>query len=132
MADKVLMGANPLRYHLQLTETETPDALMEGMDNMDILLAVPMRGICWGRRAFGVFKSNHTGTKCVTYIKDFGFYLQQCASQIKCKVTYSYLNFRKVTLDCMEARLEAREVGEECGSPRARTMAERMEGSGLV
>lgn len=80
---------------------------MPGRKELNILLAVTVRGICWRRRAFGVFKANHTGTKYVTYIKDFGCYLQPRASQIKSKVTYSYLNFRKVTLGCMEARLEA-------------------------
>lgn len=60
---------------------------LKGMGSMNILLAIPAREIYWGRMAFCDFKSNHTRTKFINYIKEFGFYPQKCASKLKCEVT---------------------------------------------
>lgn len=48
--------------------------LLEGMDNMVILLVMLGREVCWGRRVFGVFKLNYIRIKFINYINEFGFY----------------------------------------------------------
>lgn len=72
MADMVLIGATPLRDHLQLTVSRCLDwneGIME-----PFVVAVPAREIFGGRMTFGVFTSNHTRIKFVNHVKEFGFY----------------------------------------------------------
>lgn len=50
---------------------------LKGVDNTNILLATIEREIYGAGGHLCVFKSNHTRTKLVNHVKDFGFYSQR-------------------------------------------------------
>lgn len=85
MANKMLTGLTPLRYHLQLTRAS---AVLTGRNEYkghDIGRAGE-RSVGGSERAFGVFKLNHTRAKFINHFKEFRFCPQQRVFQLKWQV----------------------------------------------
>lgn len=82
MADKMLIGLTPLRYHLQLTRPSAVLTRRNEYNEHDIGRAGE-RNVGGSERASGVFKSNHTRTKFINHFKEFRFCPQQHVFQLK-------------------------------------------------